>query len=110
MALPVAVIGARGRMGRFAVELLGRSDDFEIAAALDVDDDLDAALAKCGAALGLDLTVAGLGCDHGLLMLEHGLRPVIGTSGVSLEENERLDRRARELALGGLVVPNFSLG
>ena len=38
------------------------------------------------------------------------MRPVIGTSGVTREEALRLDRRARELELGGLVVPNFSLG
>jgi 4-hydroxy-tetrahydrodipicolinate reductase len=35
---------------------------------------------------------------------------VIGTSGVTLEENARLDALARERSLGGLVVPNFSLG
>ena len=110
VVVPVVILGARGRMGRFAAELLATAEGFEVAAGLDVDDDLDAALAECGATLGLDLTVAGLGCDHGLALLEHGLRPVIGTSGVSLEENQRLDRRARELSLGGLVVPNFSLG
>jgi 4-hydroxy-tetrahydrodipicolinate reductase len=43
-------------------------------------------------------------------MLECGLRPIIGTSGVTLEENARLDAAARELSLGGLVVPNFSVG
>ncbi len=43
-------------------------------------------------------------------MLEAGVRPLIGTSGVTLEENARLDALARERSLGGLVVPNFSLG
>jgi 4-hydroxy-tetrahydrodipicolinate reductase len=35
---------------------------------------------------------------------------VIGTSGVSLEENQELHEAALEVGLGGLVVPNFSLG
>jgi 4-hydroxy-tetrahydrodipicolinate reductase len=106
----VVVIGARGRMGRFAAELLRSSAEFTLAAELDVEHDLERALERCPAELGLDFTVAGRGFLHGQALLEAGIRPVIGTSGVTREETARLDRRARELDLGGLVVPNFSLG
>jgi len=105
----VAIVGAHGRMGRFTQGLLEHADGFEVVAALDRDDDL-ADLARSGAELGLELTVAGQGFAHGMALLEAGLRPVIGTSGVTVDENERLDRAARERGLGGLVVPNFSLG
>jgi 4-hydroxy-tetrahydrodipicolinate reductase len=106
----VVVIGARGRMGRFAADLLRSCGEFTLAAELDVEHDLERALERSGAELGLDFTVAGCGFLHGLALLEAGIRPVIGTSGVTREEVARLDRRARELDLGGLVVPNFSLG
>jgi len=109
-ALPVAVIGAGGRMGRFACALLRASEGFELRAAFGKADDWRAALRPSGASVALDVTRAGLGFEHGLAILESGLRPVIATSGVDLEQSEQLDRRARELGLGGIVVPNFSLG
>jgi len=106
----VAIIGAHGRMGRFADALLEGTDDFRVVARLDVDDDLELALKEVRPELGLDFTVAGRGFEHGLSLLAAGVRPVIGTSGVSPTETSELDRLAREQGLGGLVVPNFSLG
>ena len=97
-------------MGRHAVGLLAGTPSFQVVAMLGRGECTPDRLRACGALLGLDLTVAGLGAEHGALMLEAGLRPVIGTSGVSIEENDSLDAMARELGLGGLVVPNFSAG
>lgn len=108
--LAVAILGVRGRMGRFAQELLRRTEGFAVVAEITRGDDLAAALRSSGAKVGLDVTRAGLGFEHGRIMLEGGVRPLIGTSGVTLEENSRLDALARKLSLGGLVVPNFSLG
>ena len=108
--LSVVIVGAGGRMGRMASELLDSQPDLEVVARLGRGDDLASGLRASGASVGLDLTVAGCGAAHGLAMLEAGIRPVIGTSGVSLEENQELHEAALELGLGGLVVPNFSLG
>ncbi len=108
--IPIAIIGASGRMGRFAAKLLERSDAFALVASIGRRDDLGAVLRKTKPTVALDVTRAGLGFEHGAAMLEAGVRPLIGTSGVSLKENASLDRIARELGLGGLVVPNFSLG
>lgn len=108
--LAVAVIGARGRLGRFACELLRQDARFELVAELGREHRLEAALAECGAALALDVTVAGLGAAHGRALLAAGIRPVIGTSGVTRAEAAELDALARARGLGGLVVPNFSLG
>jgi 4-hydroxy-tetrahydrodipicolinate reductase len=108
--IPVAIVGAAGRMGRFAAQLLERSDAFALVASIGSREDLGARLRASEPSVALDVTRAGLGFEHGAAMLEAGVRPLIGTSGVSLEENAALDRIARELGLGGLVVPNFSLG
>jgi len=97
-------------MGRFATALLAGTADLELVRSLGRGDDVRAELARAEADLGLDLTVAGRGFEHAVWMLEAGLRPVVGTSGVTPEETAALDRLARERALGGLVVPNFSLG
>jgi 4-hydroxy-tetrahydrodipicolinate reductase len=58
----------------------------------------------------LDVTCAGNGAEHGRRILELGLRPVVGTSGVSPAEAASLHDLAISLGLGGAVVPNFSLG
>jgi 4-hydroxy-tetrahydrodipicolinate reductase len=108
--LSVAIVGVEGRMGRFARDLLNRTEGFQVVAEISRGDDLAAALRTSRAQVGLDVTRAGLGFEHARVMLEHGVRPLIGTSGVTLEENARLDAIARERSLGGLVVPNFSLG
>ena len=108
--IPVAIVGASGRMGRFAAQLLEHSESFALVASIGSRDDLAAALRTAKPKVALDVTRAGLGFEHGAAMLEAGVRPLIGTSGVSLQENADLDRIARELGLGGLVVPNFSLG
>ncbi len=106
----VGVIGAGGRLGSHSCALIEESRDLSLVARLGSSDDLERGLREGEAHVGLDLTVAGLGGDHGLVMLEAGVRPVIGTSGISIEENRRLDEAARARGLGGLVVPNFSLG
>ena len=106
----VAVVGARGRLGAFACALLRASAEFELAAELGREHDLASVLSECGAALALDASAAGLGAEHARTMLARGVRPVIGTSGVTRVETAELDRLARARGLGGIVVPNFSLG
>ncbi len=110
MTIRVALIGGGGKMGTFARTLVEGADDLELVAAIGRSDDLAARLDGSRPDVGLDFTVAGTGAAHGRLMLEHGVRPVIGTSGVTPEEDVELDAAAREASLGGLVVPNFCLG
>jgi 4-hydroxy-tetrahydrodipicolinate reductase len=97
-------------MGAFATDLLSRTNGFELVATVRRGDDLARVLRESRAEVALDVTRAGLGYEHALVMLQSGVRPLVGTSGVTLEENRALDERAREVGLGGLVVPNFSLG
>ncbi len=107
--LRVAVIG-RGRLGGFAAALLDATPGFRCAGSYASGDDWRSAVAAGDVDVALEATVAGRGEEHGLALLERGVRPVVGTSGVGPEGAARLDARARELGLGGLVVPNFSLG
>ena len=110
MSLRVAIVGVDGRMGRFARGLLERTKEFSVVAGVRRGDDLAGALRESRAQIGLEVTRAGLGFEHARTMLECGVRPLVGTSSVSPEENAKLDALARERSLGGLVVPNFSLG
>lgn len=109
-ALPVAVLGARGRLGAFACDLLSRTPGFELVGRWTREDDWRALARVSGARVVLESTRAGLGAAHARELLDLGLRVVVATSGVSVEENSELDRRARALGLGGLVVPNLGVG
>ena len=106
----VVVVGAGGRLGRTAVEVVLETEGLELAARLDRGDDVRAALREVGADVGLEATVAGRGALHARWMLEAGLAPVVGTSGVTEDERSELDALARAAELPALVVPNFSLG
>jgi len=110
VVVPVAVIGARGRLGSFACRLLRASPAFALVGEFDSTSDWGADLARSGAVVALEATRAGLGSEHAQRLLRAGVRPVIATSGVDLEQGAALDREARELGLGGLIVPNLSLG
>ncbi len=108
--LRVAIIGASGRLGSFAACLIEKEPEFELVARVTSTDDLGSSLRSSAAQIALDVTVAGLGAEHAQVMLQYGVRPVIGTSGVTPAETQELDELARAKQLGGIVVPNFSLG
>jgi 4-hydroxy-tetrahydrodipicolinate reductase len=109
-SLRVAVVGAKGRLGAFVCELLRAHEDYRLVGEFGREHGLGTVLRECGAQVALDATVAGVGAEHGRMMLEAGVRPVVGTSGVTRDHAAELDRLARERGLGGIVVPNFSLG
>ncbi|TDJ69177.1 MAG: hypothetical protein E2O39_12185 [Planctomycetota bacterium] len=106
----VAIVGARGKMGTFTQGLIAADERFAVAALVASGDPLEERLRSSGADVAIDFTVAGSGASNGHAMLACGVRPLIGTSGVSEAESEALDADARKRGLGGLVVPNFCLG
>ncbi|HUR29077.1 MAG TPA: dihydrodipicolinate reductase C-terminal domain-containing protein [Planctomycetota bacterium] len=108
--LRVVVIGAGGRLGGAACSAIEAQTDLALVGQFSSRDDWRARLAEVRPDVALDATRAGLGAAHGLACLEAGARIVVATSGVTLEQEAALDQRARELSLGGLIVPNFSLG
>lgn len=105
----VAVIG-RGVLGSLAAALVEAAPEFALTGAFDSGDDWPTALASSRPCMAFEATVAGRGYEHALTCLTLGVRPIVGTSGLQPDEIARLDQRARELGLGGFVVPNFSLG
>lgn len=109
-ALRVAVIGPDGKLGAFACELLARTSGFEVVARIGARDDLEAALRTTRADVAFDSTRAGLGARHARTALEQGVRPLVATSGLSLEDARDLDGLARARGLGGLYAPNLSRG
>jgi 4-hydroxy-tetrahydrodipicolinate reductase len=104
----VGVLGARGRMGREVVRVVGEAADLEVAAEVDQGDDLDA-LSGCGVVV--DFTHPGVVMENLRWCIAHDLDVVVGTSGFA---EDRLDEVRGWLAdhpdVRVLVVPNFSVG
>src|SRR5581483_4431131 len=45
-----------------------------------------------------------------LTALEHGVSPVVGTTGLSAENLAEIDHLARQQNVGAFVAPNFAIG
>lgn len=58
----------------------------------------------------LDFSTAEVAVEHGKYALEHGINPVIGTSGLGEKEISELSALSAQTGIGGMVVPNFSVG
>ncbi|WP_043447536.1 4-hydroxy-tetrahydrodipicolinate reductase [Arthrobacter sp. L77] len=108
--LPVAVLGARGRMGSEAVRAVEAADDLELVAALGSSDPLDS-LVAAGARVVVDLTVPDATVGNVGFAVEHGMHAVVGTTGWTAERLARLEALlAATPATGVLIAPNFALG
>lgn len=58
----------------------------------------------------IDFTEAKSAVKHALTCLEEGIRPVIGTSGLTEENFKQLKEACEKTKTGALIVPNFSIG
>ena len=106
----IAVAGAFGKMGRISCHTLQAHPDFELVAELGRQDDLAHALQNLSPDVLLDFTLPECVFDHARLAISSGVRPVVGTSGLNLEQIEQLSQQCAQQGLGGMVVPNFSIG
>jgi 4-hydroxy-tetrahydrodipicolinate reductase len=113
----VAVAGARGTMGAIAVSACSSTPGIAygggFARSADpanaIVDSLDEFFSKPFDVV-LDFTTQPISVDVAMSALEHGVRPVVGASGWSDADRERLSVFAAQCSLGAMIVPNFSLG
>jgi 4-hydroxy-tetrahydrodipicolinate reductase len=106
----VAVLGASGKMGHYAVEAIDDAEDLDLVARLGSKDRMETVL-DAGATHVLDLTVPDASPDHVAFAVENGLHTVVGTSGWSDTRRATLDEQlAGHPEVGVLIAPNFALG
>jgi 4-hydroxy-tetrahydrodipicolinate reductase len=104
----VAVVGARGRMGREVVRAVEAADDLELGACLDVGDDVDAV---AGADVAVIFSVPDAAPAQVLACVRLGVHAVVGTTGWDAAALGAVrDALGEEPATGVLVAPNFALG
>lgn len=108
--IKVIVNGAKGRMGSLACQAIAAHPKLTVVAELDRGDNMASAIKAQHADVVLDLTQASQALDHAITIIEHGARPVIGTSGLLPDDVKQIQQLCAEKKRGGIIAPNFSLG
>lgn len=106
----VLVNGARGRMGTAACAAIDADSDLSLVGESDKGDNLADRIREVKPQVVVDLTVASAGYNNCKIILEAGVRAVMGTSGFSYDQYLELKEIAKTNKSGGLIVPNFAIG
>ena len=106
----VLVNGAKGRMGQEVVKAVTAAADLELVDQTDLGDDLIARIKASQAQAVVDFTTAAVAFENTLKILEAGVHPVVGTSGLLAEQVAELQQLAEDKGIGGLIAPNFAIG
>jgi 4-hydroxy-tetrahydrodipicolinate reductase len=106
--ISVAILGASGRMGSLARELVDADSNLKLHAALGSGSDLSMML---GADVVVDFTLPDVSPKMVEFAIQNNLKIVVGTSGWSELKLASLEKQlASNPAAGVVVVPNFSIG
>ena len=103
MTKKIAVVGATGRMGKLALELIEDAQDLSVYAALDSKSELTAAI---GADAIFDVTRLDVSAGVVAFAQANQIPIVVGTSGWSKDKLATLDSNGSAV----IVIPNFSVG
>lgn len=71
---------------------------------------LAGSLATSGADVLVDFTVPDQAIPNALIALQHGVVPVIGTTGIMHDGQVKLAEACERSGIPAMIVPNFSLG
>lgn len=122
MSIRVAVAGSKGKMGQEVVKMVQQDSELELVAEIgstprDHGDQpipyftsLEEALTTTKPDVLVDFTTPHTVKGNMELALSHGVRPVVGTTGFSPEDIERLDKFCKEKGIGAIIAPNFAVG
>jgi 4-hydroxy-tetrahydrodipicolinate reductase len=110
MALRVAVLGAKGRMGTEVIRAVSETTDLEVVAQLVSGDSLDE-LVSSNAEVMVDFTTPDAVMANLEFAISHGIHAVVGTTGFTDQRIESLKKlQALHPNVGVLIAPNFGLG
>jgi 4-hydroxy-tetrahydrodipicolinate reductase len=133
--IPVVVNGACGKMGREVIKAVAAAEDLTLVGAIDkspdvqghdigeiigcgpleipVTSDLEATLVMAqseGLAVMVDFTHPDTVYNSVRAAIAYGVRPVVGTTGLSNAQIKDLAEFAEKASIGCLIIPNFSIG
>jgi len=105
-AIRFAIAGKNGRMGKMLIETVMAAPDALLAAAFDMGDDADSALAQADCLI--DFTRPEGTLTHLELCRQHSVHMVIGTTGFSADQKQQIEAAAQEIPI--VFAPNMAVG
>jgi len=123
--MKVIVSGANGRMGKTVVQMVQDDQELELVGGVDpvyfLSDQqeelsfsmyktLEEAVIEQKPDVLVDFTTPQVVKQNAEIAIRMGVRPVIGTTGLTQEEIIQLDKLAKEYQTGGIIAPNFAIG
>ena len=133
--IPIVVNGACGKMGREVIKAVTAAEDLTLVGAIDknpamqgqdigeiagcgpveipITSDLEATLVMAqseGLAVMVDFTHPDTVYNSVRAAIAYGVRPVVGTTGLSNAQIKDLAEFAEKASIGCLIIPNFSIG
>lgn len=135
-AIPVVVNGAAGKMGREVIKAVASAEDMMLVGAVDhnpdylgrdvgevagcdslevpILNDLQSVLVLATQekvqGVMVDFTHPDSVYDNVRSAIAYGVRPVVGTTGLSEEQIKDLAEFAEKASTGALIIPNFAIG
>lgn len=126
----VIVAGPRGKMGTAALEMIAEEENLQLVGCVDrkndqrpvkeidglpafealIYEDVEQCLRETEADVFIDLTTPEYGYKHTKASLNHGVRPVVGTTGFTEEQLQEVTDLSRQNRLGAVIAPNFATG
>jgi 4-hydroxy-tetrahydrodipicolinate reductase len=123
--IKVLVAGFMGSMGQKTVSMVNENDNFELVGAyspnvdvahmqgMGLNDDVklfgDLKDIQTDADVWIDFTIPAAAFENAKFAIEHGIHPVVGTSGMSDDQVSELQKLAADKGVGGIIAPNFGL-
>jgi 4-hydroxy-tetrahydrodipicolinate reductase len=127
--IPVVVAGAAGRMGRETLNAVAGEPDMRLVGAVDrvgvgagvreltgsdsdlsIELELRPALERAKQGVLVDFTDAAGAPENALASLNSGVAPVIGTTGLSGADIERIRESSESRGVPAMIVANFAIG
>jgi 4-hydroxy-tetrahydrodipicolinate reductase len=110
MSIRVLVNGANGRMGQASIKAIMDEPGLILVGETVREDDLALAIKNSKAQVVVDFTNAEAVLKNTQIIIDAGVHPIIGTSGLLRDQINQFQAQCDKLKLGGIIAPNFSLG
>jgi len=114
--IKVAVCGACGKMGKEVVRAVNEAENLQLVAQIDicggegVSETIGIALETTQIDVLVDFTQPKSIFENAKFCLNKGIRPVIGTTGLSDEQIDELKKLSQSKNVSCLIAPNFTTG
>ena len=109
-AIRVCVAGHRGRVGGILVAAFQGEPDIDYVGGVTRGDDLASFLHEKRPQALVDFTRPSEAVHNALAAVAAGASPVVGTTGLSAANVDKLETACAQKKIGGIVAPNFAVG